>query len=57
MTPTHAAIITSITAAIAATITARNTTAPGTERQGTMIQKLEMTVLIDNLAEAPLVGE
>ena len=40
-----------------ATITARNTTAPGTERQGTMIQKLEMTVLIDNLAEAPLVGE
>ena len=26
---------------------------PGTERQGTMIQKLEMKVLIDNLAEAP----
>ena len=26
-------------------------------RDGAMIEKLEMTVLIDNLAEAPLVGE
>ena len=43
--------------AIAAMTTARNTTAPGTERQSAMIQKLEMKVLIDNLAEAPLVGE